>query len=434
MSLAPGAEMITLTNRPADVASCKAVGYIRAPDSVEDIDVPTMLRNQALGLGGDVVLLTDGFQNGLAYSCKGIVPARSGAAPVMVPAAPTPANPGPMGTVTFAKAERGDIDTRFVALGTVTPLSTVTVKAQVSGQLQQVAFSEGQLVHEGDVLAQIDPSSAQAALDQAQGILKRDQALLAGARLELKRATAQQAELPTITVEQDMGTVEADEAAVAAAQLNLGRTRIVAPVSGRAGLRQVDRGSYVSPSDAHGIVVITVLQPISALFVLPEGDISQLSQRLAAGATLPVRAFRRDCDASCMSSAQNELAEGRLLGLENSIGAQTGTVRLRAAFDNKDGALFPQQAIKVEVLEDTQNNQVLIPRAAVNRGPAGNFVYLVNTKTRKVSVRAVHLGVADAQRVAVMDGLAAGDVVVTGGAQRLYDGATVTLHGLPGGS
>jgi len=333
--------------------------------------------------------------------------------------------------VATARAAAGEIAVKLPALGTVSPLATVTVKTQISGQLQQIAFKEGQLVHKGDFLAQIDPRPYQAALDQAQGNLARDQALLADARLDLKRyqdlvaedsIAKQQLDTQVALVAQYQGTLAADQAQVATARLNLQYTHIVAPVSGRVGLRQVDQGNYVTPGDANGIVVVTQLQPISAIFPLPEDNLPAIQQRLKSGATLTVSAYDR--------ANTTKLADGTLQTLDNEIDPTTGTVKLRAVFPNEDGALFANQFVNIQLLLDVLKDQIIIPIAAIQHGaPNGvnaTFVYLINADST-AAVRPVMLGTVDGERVAVTSGLAVGDVVVTEGGDRLNDGATVVL-------
>lgn len=335
--------------------------------------------------------------------------------------------------VSVARAATGDIGVRIPALGTVTPLATVTVKTQVTGQLETIAFKEGQLVHKGEFLAQIDPRPYQAALDQARGNLSRDQALLADARLDLTRyedlikqdaVSGQQLDTQRATVAQYIGAVEADKGQVSAASVNLAYTHITAPVTGRVGLRQVDAGNYVTPGDTNGIVIITQLQPITVIFPVPEDYVTPLQQRLAQGATLPVVAYDK--------ANSKQLATGKLLTLDNEIDPTTGTVKLRAIFDNKDGTLFPNQFVNVELLQDTEHGDLVIPEAAVRRGAPGGvvstFVYLVKPDST-VTVRPVTLGTLDGDRVAVKSGLAEGDTIVTEGGDRLRDGARVLLPG-----
>ncbi|MGH8261038.1 MAG: efflux RND transporter periplasmic adaptor subunit, partial [Steroidobacteraceae bacterium] len=317
------------------------------------------------------------------------------------------------------------------ALGTVTPLATVTVKTQVNGQLQKIAFKEGQLVHAGEFLAQVDPRPYQASVDQARGNLRRDQALLRDAQLDLKRyedlikqdaVSQQQLDSQRALVDQYEGTVEADKGQVSAAAVNLSYTHIVSPVTGRVGLRQVDAGNYVTPGDANGIVVITQLDPITVIFPVPEDYVSEIQQRLGSGATLAVEAYDR--------TDRSLLATGKLATLDNEVDTSTGTVKLRALFDNRGGVLFPNQFVNVQLLESVLHDQLVIPEAAVRRGaPNGvvsTFVYLVQPD-HKVAVRPVTLGVQDGDRVAVKSGLQAGDLVVTEGGDRLRDGSTVLL-------
>jgi multidrug efflux system membrane fusion protein len=332
-----------------------------------------------------------------------------------------------------APVTSGDIQVHIPALGTITPLATVTVKTQISGQLQKIAFKEGQLVHQGDFLAQIDPRPYDAALKQIKGTLRRDQALLLNAQQDLKRyedlikddsVAQQQVDTQRALVQQYEGTVEADQAQVDAAAVNLQYTHIVSPVTGRVGLRQVDQGNYVTPGDTNGIVVITQLEPITALFTVPEDNVSAIMKRLHEGGTMPAEAYDR--------ANSTRLAVGNLLTADNEIDTSTGTIKLRALFDNKDGSLFPNQFVNIQLLQNTLGNQIVMPYAAVHRGaPNGvvtTFVYVVNSDST-VSVRPVTLGVVDGERVAVTVGLKAGDVVVTEGGDRLRDGAPVLLPG-----
>jgi multidrug efflux system membrane fusion protein len=337
---------------------------------------------------------------------------------------------GPV-AVSIATVTPGDIQIRIPALGTVTTFANVTVRTQISGTLQKIAFTEGQLVHQGEVIALIDPRPYEAALQQMEGNLRRDQALLTDAKLDLKRyeglvkedsIAQQQLDTQRALVDQYEGTIQADEGQVKTAQVNLIYTRVVSPVTGRVGLRQVDQGNYVTPGDTNGLVVINQLQPISVLFPIPEDNVLSLMKRVRGGAAMKVEAYDR--------ANSIKLADGKLLTVDNQIDVTTGTVKLRAQFDNADGSLFPNQFVNIQLLQDLLQNQLIIPNSAVRRGaPNGvvtTFVYLV-TPEHTVSVRPVKLGVVDGERVAVIAGLAAGDLVVTEGGDRLRDGAPVLL-------
>ncbi|MHB8721591.1 MAG: efflux RND transporter periplasmic adaptor subunit [Steroidobacteraceae bacterium] len=349
------------------------------------------------------------------------------------PAAGTPGRGGQNGPVSVAVATvtSGDIQLRIPALGTVTPLATVTVRTQISGVMQKILFTEGQTVRQGEPLAQIDPRPYEAALQQMQGNLQRDQALLADARLDLKRyeglvkedsIAQQQLDTQRALVDQYVGTIEADEGQVKTARVNLIFTRIAAPVTGRVGLRQVDQGNYVTPGDANGIVVINQLQPITVIFPIPEDYVPALMRRLNEGGPMTVEAYDRTNSAM--------LAQGKLLTVDNQIDVTTGTVKLRAQFENADSVLFPNQFVNIQLLQELLHDQIIIPNAAVRRGaPNGvvsTFVYVVDPD-RTVKVRPVTLGVVDGERVAVTKGLSVGEVVVTEGGDRLRDGAQVVL-------
>jgi multidrug efflux system membrane fusion protein len=340
-------------------------------------------------------------------------------------------NPDQAVAVSTATVSMGDIQIRIPALGTITPLATVTVRSQISGQLQKIAFKEGQLVKQGEFLAQIDPRPYEASLAQAQGTLRKDQSLLADARLDLKRfeelikedsVAQQQLDTQRALVEQYEGTIEADQAQIKTAQLNLAYCHITSPVTGRIGLRQVDEGNYVTPGDANGIAVVTQLQPITAIFAIPEDNVGPIMQRLRSGAQLRVEAYDR--------GNANKLAVGKLVTVDNQIDVTTGTVKLRAQFDNQDSALFPNQFVNIQLLQDTLRDQILMPTAAVHRGaPNGvnsTFVYRIKDDST-AAVVPVKLGVADGETVGVLSGVSVGDVVVTEGGDRLRDGAQVEL-------
>lgn len=329
-------------------------------------------------------------------------------------------------SVVTAPVVQGDLPVTLNALGTVSPLATVTVKTQIAGRLVAIGFQEGQIVKVGDFLAEVDPRPYQIALDQAQGQLVRDTALLHNAQIDLTRYRTlaeqdsipqQQADTQAYLVHQYDGTVKSDQAMVDNARLNLEYCHIVAPVSGRVGLRQVDQGNYVQTSDPNGIVVITQLQPISVIFTLPEDNVPAVMSRLAA-ATLPVTAYDR--------ALVTKLAEGKLRTVDNQIDTTTGMVRLRAEFDNRDNRLFPNQFVTTLLLVDTLKGATLVPSAAVQRGAPGTFVYVVDGD-RVVHLQPVKLGPTDGERVAVLSGATVGAQVVVDGADKLRDGAKVTL-------
>lgn len=342
------------------------------------------------------------------------------------------AGPNSVVAVTVATAASGDIEVRIPALGTITPLATVTVRPQVSGILTKVAFQEGQLVKVGQFLAEIDPRPYQAALEQAKGNLRKDQALLADARLDLKRfeelikedsVAQQQLDTQRALVDQYGGQLESDQAAVRTAQINLDYTHIVSPVTGRVGLRQIDQGNYVTPGDTNGLVVVTELQPISAIFAIPEDNVNALMDQLQSGATLHAEAFDR--------GNSKQIGTGQVKAVDSQIDTTTGTIKLRALFANEDERLFPNQFVNIQLVVNVLHDQIVMPGAAVHHGaPNGvtsTFVYLVNTTNNTVAVRPVTLGTVDGERVAVTKGLQAGDIVVTEGGDRLRDGATVSL-------
>jgi multidrug efflux system membrane fusion protein len=322
---------------------------------------------------------------------------------------------------------RGDIRLTLRALGAVTPLTTVTVTTQINGLLMSVGFKEGQLVHKGQFLAQIDPRPYQVALEQDEAQLARDAATLAQAQMDLARYQTlnQQSSISRQTyedqvwiVKQDQGTVDYDKALIKAQQLNLTYCHIVAPSDGRVGLRLVDPGNYVQTSSTSGIVVLTLLKPTTVEYSVPEDSLPQIMARVQAGAKLPVTAFDRANVA--------QLASGEFAAIDTQVNATTGTVMLRANFDNPDGSLFPSQFVNVVMLLDTLKDVVTVPVAAVQRGAPGTYVYLVNADNT-VSVHPIKLGAQDGDFFAVDSGLSPGDRVVTDGADRLRDGAKVSI-------
>jgi multidrug efflux system membrane fusion protein len=327
-----------------------------------------------------------------------------------------------------ATAQTGDVDITYDALGTVTALATVTVNTQIAGQLVDVAFKEGQDVNKGDYLAQIDPRPYQATLDQYTGQLLRDQALLDEAKIDFARyqklaaqnsIARQQAEDQEYVVQQDQGTVKLDQALVDNAKLNLSYCRIVSPVTGRVGLREVDPGNYIQVTNTTPIAVITEMRPITVIFTLAEDELPKVLKRLHAGATLPVTAYDR--------SNTTKLGDGTLTAVDSTIDDTTGTVKLRAEFANADETLFPNQFVNVELLIDTLKGATVIPTAAVQRGAPGTFVYVIKSDNT-VSLQTVTLGPQQGEQVAVTKGLSPGDRVVVDGADKLKQGAKVTIH------
>ena len=327
----------------------------------------------------------------------------------------------------------GTTDLRVVmnGLGTVTPLATVTVKTQIAGQLTVVAYQEGQMVKKGDFLAQIDPRPYQVALEQAQGQFARDTALLKQAQTDLQRfqtlnrqnsISKQQYEDQIYLVQQDQATLVTDQAAIDSAKLNLAYCHIVSPVDGRVGLRLVDAGNYVQTSDATGLVTITQLNPTTVVFTLAEDNVPAVATAMRAG-PLPVTLFDR--------ANATQIATGTLQTIDNAIDTTTGTVKLRAQFDNTDDALFPQQFVNAQLLVQTVKGAMTVPVAALQQGAPGAFVYLVKPD-HSVAVTNVKTGITDSGMTQITDGLKAGDQVVVDGSDRLRDGAKITIPPPPG--
>ena len=327
--------------------------------------------------------------------------------------------------VTLATIASGDIRVVVPALGSVVPRNQVTVRTRVDGPLLAVKFVEGQPVKAGEVLALIDPEPFKATLAQARGTLARDAALLKNARIDLDRyrgllaqdsIARQQVDTQEALLRQYQGTVQADEATVKSAELQLSYTTITAPISGRAGLRTVDPGNIVKASDAAGLVTIAQQTPITAVFAVPEDRLPAIMQRIRGGRSLKVEAWDRDM--------KTRLAEGSLLAVDSQIDSTTGTVKLKAEFANRDGSLFPNQFVNVRLLLDTLAGVVVVPTAAVQQGAKGSFVYRLGEGS-KVAAVPVRLGPVDGALAAVDAGLAAGDKVVVDGLDKLKDGAQV---------
>ena len=330
-------------------------------------------------------------------------------------------------TVRVAPVTLGDMPLTIDALGTVTPFETVTVRTQIAGNLQSVGFTEGQIVKAGDFLAQIDPRPYEAALAQAQGQLAKDTALLGQAQSDLARyqqlakqdsIAHQQVDDQAALVAQDKAAIATDQAMVKTAELNVAYAHIVSPITGRVGLRLVDPGNYLQPSDTSGIVVITQIDPISVVFTTPEDNLPRISARLSSGAELKVTVLDRD--------NVTALATGTLTTYDSQIDVTTGTIRMRATFANPNAVLFPNQFVNVRLLVDTMTGAALAPNAAIQLGPSGNFVYLLNDDST-VSKRDIVSGPGDAKHTVITSGLKTGDKVVIDGVDRLRDGATVKV-------
>ena len=349
-------------------------------------------------------------------------------APIRSPAAAGHGAVAQSQPVGVATAAIGDVRILINAIGTVTPLVTVTVRTQIAGEMQTVGFTEGQIVHKGDFLAQIDPRPYQALLAQYQGQLARDTALLQQAQVDLRRyqtllkqdsIARQQAEDQVFLVQQYQGAIRSDQAQIDNQKLNLIYCHITSPVDGRVGLRLVDPGNFVQPSDPNGLVVVTMLQPISVIFPLPEDDLPRVLRRFHSGAQLPVIAYDR--------SNTEELATGAVSTIDNQIDTTTGTWKLRALFPNNDEMLFPSQFVNARLLVDTLHKVVTVPTAAVQRGAVGTYVFLVHPDDT-VTVRVIRTGAIDGDREQIIRGLAAGDRVVVDGADRLREGARVSIR------
>ncbi|MBI2726399.1 MAG: efflux RND transporter periplasmic adaptor subunit [Polaromonas sp.] len=384
-------------------------------------------------IGAIVALLLLAALGGLAWYLTR--PATPGSAPAGAafggggpggPGGPGGGRGGQASTVGVATAEKASIPVLLDALGTVTPQATVRVRPQVSGVLERVLFNEGQMVKKGDLLAVIDPRQFEMALMQASGQRQRDEAQLDSARVTLQRyktlleqdsIARQEVDTQTALVKQLEATVVIDKASEGTARLNLSYTRVVAPVSGRVGLRAVDVGNVVSSSDANGVVLITQVSPIDVAFAIPQDRVSDLQ---AGANAIKVTALDR--------TRATVLDTGVFASLDNQVDTTTGTVKAKARFANSNLTLFPSQFVNVQLLVRTIDNAVVVPVTAVRQGSSGDYVYVLNAD-RTVSLRPVTRGQATVDKVVIATGLQAGERVITEGADRLKDGSRVTLAG-----
>lgn len=333
-----------------------------------------------------------------------------------------PGGPMPVGTATVKTA---DVPVYLTGLGTVTPVTTTTVRARVDGQLVKINFKEGQDVKAGEVLAEIDPRPFQVVVTQAEGQLSRDQALLANSKVDLDRyrklveqdsIATQQLDTQKALVSQYEGNVLADRGNLDAARLQLSFTKVTAPVSGRIGLRQVDVGNIVHASDTNGIVIVTQLQPIDMVFTIPEANVNRLMNRVVAGATLPLEAWDRE--------SRRKLAEGTVLTVDNQIDVSTGTVKVKGRFPNAKYELFPNQFVNARLLLDVERGAIVVPVAAVQRGAQGFYVYVVNADNT-ASARNVVTGITQGDVTVIQSGVKPGEIVVVDGTDKLKEGAKI---------
>jgi multidrug efflux system membrane fusion protein len=342
--------------------------------------------------------------------------------------------PGQAVPVVVATAQRGDLPVYFNGLGTVTAFNTVTVRSRVDGQIVKINFTEGQTVHQGDALVEIDPRPYQVQLEQAEGQLAKDQAQLRDVQVDYERyqllfkegvIPKQQVDTQQAQVGQYQGAIRADQGTIDNAKLQIVYSHITAPITGRVGLRLVDMGNIVHAADTTGLLVITQLQPIAVIFALPQDQLSQVLSKLHSGTQLPVDAYDRD--------DVTKIATGKLLTIDNQIDTTTGTYKLKSEFSNEKNSLFPNQFVNVHLLVDTKHNVTIVPSTAIQRGPQGTYVYLAQPDNT-VKIQPVTVALASGSSVGVSTGLQAGDNVVVDGQDKLQDGSKIEARTSTGGS
>jgi membrane fusion protein, multidrug efflux system len=357
---------------------------------------------------------------GAAGAGKGGRPGQGGGPAMVVP-------------VVVATATRGDLPVYYNGLGTVTAFNTVTVRSRVDGQIVKINFTEGQTVHQGDALVEIDPRPYQVQLEQAEGQRAKDQAQLRDVQVDYDRyqllfkegvIPKQQVDTQQAQVGQYQGALKADEGTIDSAKLQIVYSHVTAPITGRVGLRLVDMGNIVHASDTNGLLVITQLQPIAVIFSLPQDQLSQVLSKLH-GAQLPVEAYDRD--------DVTKIATGKLLTIDNQIDTTTGTYKLKSEFSNDKNILFPNQFVNIHLLVDTKRNITIVPSTAIQRGPQGTYVYLAQ-QDNTVKIQPVTIALSSGNSVGIGTGLQPGDNVVVDGQDKLQDGSKIEARSPTGGA